>query len=471
MSRGLLLVARDPLGADTCTAYDSCDVLPVRVTDPVGLVTVAEYDFRVLQARQIVDPNGNSSEFGFSPAGFLLTQFVRGKPGEGDVGNPSIRMEYDLLAYVEHGAPMSVRSIRRVHHDSETDISPDQRDTTIESVEYSDGFGRLLQKRMQAENTLFGDPVFGGSVLSADQSAPIAPVSGRTRQPTDPVNVVVSGWQVYDNKGRVVEKYEPFFAQGWNYLAPTAPQLGQKAAMFYDARGQLVRTLNPDGSEQLVIFGSPPDSTDPSTYTPTAWESYIYDGNDNAGRTHGNAASAFSNHWNTPASIIIDALGRTVTAVARNGANFATDWYTTRSTYDIQGNPLTVTDALGRVAFRYVFDLSKRRWRMDSIDAGRRDTVPDVLDNPVEVRDSKGALTLQSYDLLHRRSRLWARDDPSDPVTLRGLIAYGDAGSPSQPAADRGAARAANLLGQLAVQHDEGGTHDNPPVGLQEERD
>ncbi len=30
----------------------------------------------------------------------------------------------------------------------------------------------------------------------------------------DPLNVVVSGWQVYDNKGRVVEQYEPFFSQG-----------------------------------------------------------------------------------------------------------------------------------------------------------------------------------------------------------------------------------------------------------------
>jgi RHS repeat-associated protein len=455
--RGLPLIARDPMGADTSVDYDAFDLLPTRVTGPVDLVTEASYDYRVLQARQITDPNGNVSEFQFSPAGFVTAQYVRGENGEGDGANPCVRTEYDLLAFANHGQPIFVRTIRRVHHDSETDVAADQRSATIESVEYSDGFGRLLQKRMQAEDTLFGDPVFGGTALSADQSAPITQTSGRTRQPADPVNVVVSGWQVYDNKGRVVEKYEPFFAQGWDYLAPTDAQLGQKAAMFYDPLGQLVRTLNPDGSEQLVVYGVPPDLTDPSNYAPTAWEAYTYDANDNAGRTHGNAASAFSDHWNTPASIVVDALGRTVTAVARNGTNPSADWYTTRSTYDIQGNLLAITDALGRVAFRYVFDLAKRRWRMDSIDAGRRDTVPDVLGNPVEGRDAKGALTLQTYDLVRRPIRLWARDASSGPVTLRQHLEYGDDSRPNQPQSERTAARTNNLLGQLIRHHDEAG--------------
>jgi RHS repeat-associated protein len=456
-ARGLPLITRDPLGADTQIAYDSFALLPVQATDPVGLITQAQYDYRVLQARQITDPNGNVSEFRFSPAGLLTSQFVRGKNGEGDGANPSVRMEYDLLAFANRGQPISARTIRRVHHDSEADVPAAERDATIESVEYSDGFGRLLQKRAQAEDTLFGDPIFGNGILTADQSAPIAPANGHTRQAGDPVNVVVSGWQVYDNKGRVVEKYEPFFAQGWDFSAPADSQLGQKAVMFYDPRGQVIRTLNPDGSEQLVVFGVPIDVTDPSNYTPTAWEAYTYDANDNAGRTHGNVASGYRSHWNTPASIVVDSLGRTITAIARNGTDPLKDWFTTQSKYDIQGNLLTITDALGRVAFRYVFDLAKRRWRMDSIDAGRRDTVPDALGNPIEGRDSKGALTLQGYDVLNRPTRLWARDSLSGPVTLRQTLAYGDGGSPNQSTVDRDAARSKNLLGQLAAHYDEAG--------------
>ena len=332
-----------------------------------------------------------------------------------------------------------------MHHDTDTDVPAGQRDDVIVSVEYSDGFGRVLQTRAQAEDTLFGDPAFGGGVIPADQFAPVGDTVGRTRGPADPDNVIVTGWQVYDNKGRVVQKYEPFFSTGYDYAQPLDAQLGQKATMFYDPRGQVVRTLNPDGSEQRVVLGVPADLADPDAYAPTPWESYTYDANDNAGRTHPTEAQPYASHWNTPASIEVDALGRTVRAVARNGPpeQAGTAWFTTRSAYDIQGNLLTVTDALGREAFRYSFDLAKRRWRMDSIDAGRRDTVPDALGSPIESRDSKGAVTLGAFDLLHRPTRVWARDDATSAVTLRQRIEYGDGGDPGQPPADRDAARAA----------------------------
>jgi RHS repeat-associated protein len=455
--RGLLMATRDPLGAEAGIDYDTFDLLPVQTTNAVGLTTQARYDYRVLQASDITDPNDNTASFAFSPAGFLVAQFLTGKNGEGDSAHPSMRMEYDLLAFSERRQPASVRSIRRVHHDSETGVPADEREETIESVEYSDGLGRLLQTRSQAEDTLFGDPVFGQGVLPADQSAPLTPTVGRTRQPGDPDNVIVSGAQTYDNKGRVVEKYEPYFATGYDFIAPADSERGQKVTIFYDPRGRPIRILNPDGSERLVVFGVPVDLADPDVFAPTPWESYTYDANDNAGRTHAQAANGYRSHWNTPASIEVDALGRTIRAVARNGPAPDTDWYTTRSTYDIQGNLVAITDALGREALSYRFDLSQRRWRMDSIDAGRRDTVPDAAGNPVESRDSKGAIMLGAFDVLHRPIRMWARDAAAGPVTLRQHIAYGDAGERDQSAAERVTARAHNLLGHPVAHHDEAG--------------
>src|SRR5205085_2313545 len=278
--------------------YDNFDLLPIRATDPIGLTTTAHYDYRVLEAGEITDANGNTLTFSFSPLGLLTAQFARGKNGEGDGANPGLRMEYDLLAFSERRQPMFVRSIRRVHHDSETDVPADRRNEIIVSVEYSDGFGRLLQMRAQAEDTLFGDPVFGGGVISVNQAAvagtaartqlprgdggdgpggpggeidPTVPTVGRTRASSDPDNVVVSGSQVYDNKGRVVQKYEPFFGRGYEYAAPADNELGQKATIFYDPRGQAVRTINPDGSEQRVVFGIPTDVANPDDYQPTPW--------------------------------------------------------------------------------------------------------------------------------------------------------------------------------------------------------
>ena len=88
---------------------------------------------------------------------------------------------------------------------------------------------------------------------------------------------------------------------------------------------------------------------------------------------------------------------------ARSRPSRATDsdpanWFRTRSTYDIRGNVLTVTDALDRIAFRYTYDLADRPWRIESIDAGLRRMVLNVLGNETERRDSKGALILQAYD-------------------------------------------------------------------------
>jgi RHS repeat-associated protein len=463
--RGLPVITRDPLGADSTIVYDDpYHLLPVQTTDAIGLTTSAQHDYRVLQPRMVTDANGNRRALTFSPLGFVTSTAVMGKEGEtvGDtIDVPGSRMDYDFFAFVNRQQPVFVRGIVRQHHVTETDVSLPERDHTIETVQYSDGFGRLLQTRTQAEDVLFGDPSFGGGVLSADQSVLTGDAVGRQRGPDAVPNVIVSGSQVYDNKGRVVEKYEPFFAVGSDYVPPSDAQIGQKATMFYDPRGQVIRELTPDGSEQRVIYGIPADLRNPEQFAPTPWEAYTYDANDLAPLSNAPdgallATAAPATHHFTPSSIVIDALGRTVEAIARNGSNPA-NWFRTRSTYDIRGNVLTVTDALDRIAFRYTYDLANRPLGIESIDAGLRRMVLNVMENETERRDSKGALILQAYDRLQRPTRLWARDDVGSPITLRQRIEYGDAGVPDQAAPERAAMRNKNLLGQLVRHHDEAG--------------
>jgi hypothetical protein len=276
------------------------------------------------------------------------------------------------------------------------------------------------------------------------------------RDPAAPPHVVVNGAVTYDNKGRVVEKYEPYFDEGFEYVPPSAAQRGQRTLLAYDPLGRIVTVTEANGSEQRSVFGIPPDLADPDAFEPTPWESYAYDQNDNAGRTHPGSAAVDPTHWNTPTSAVVDALGRTVSLTVRNGAA-SSEWVTTYNEFDAGGRLVRMVDALGRDAFRYVFDMANRRWRIDSIDAGRRDVVPDCMGGAIEARDSKGSLTLQTYDALHRPIRLWARTGASGPATLRERLEYGDAGRADQPAAARSAAYAANLLGQLTSHHDEAG--------------
>ncbi|HEX5717866.1 MAG TPA: RHS repeat-associated core domain-containing protein, partial [Thermoanaerobaculia bacterium] len=450
--RGLPRATRDPLGHETTFAYDPYGLLPILVTDPVGLTTRATYDYRALQPREVTDANGNRSLYAYTPLGLLESTAAMGRSGEslGDTPEaPGTRLVYDLSAWDEGRGPVSVRTLRRLHHANDTDVPAAERGATVEQVEYSDGFGRLVQTRLQAEEVAFGDPLFGDAGLTADP-AHLAPAVGRLAAASDPPRVVVTGWQIYDNKGRVVARYEPFFSTGWAYAAPAERELGQKVVLTYDPMGRVVRTTAPDSSRQRMVYGVPIDLSDPDRFTPTPWEVYSYDANDNAGRTHPEAGAAWQAHWNTPSSSVLDVLGRTVESVERNGPDPATDWHVSRSTFDLKGNLLAAVDPLGRTTFRHVWDLAGRALRTEQLDAGTRLLAVDAGGNVVERRDGRGALVLQAYDAVNRPVRLWARDAADLQVTLRERLVYGDSLPPDQ-------ARAGNLRGRLHRHYDEAG--------------
>lgn len=501
--RGLLLAQRDPLGAEArILAYDAQRLLPTRVADAMGFETRATYCRRTLQPETVTDPNGNVTRLAYSPSGLVTDTWLLGKPEAGpddrlncgDRHLPSVHIEYGLRACYDstrvdekNAQPVYARAVRRVFHDSDP-AKTDKSGETIEAREYSDGFGRLLQTRTQGEAVRFGDSEFGGGddLLPADQDADLPKlIVGRENLDPDNPNVIVSGWQRYDGKGRVIEKFEPRFDTGWHYQPVTSRPGGAAVRMAYDVRGQLVRTLNPDRSEQLVIHGIPHNLDDPpldpldtSRYAPTPWEAYTYDGNDNAGRTHAGEEphTRYRHHYNTPASITVDALGRTVRAVARHreAPEDISPWlnpsgvqpkmpdieeHVTRSTYDIQGNLTGIRDALGRLAFEYIYDLAKHPLRTESIDAGRKQVVLDAAGNPLENRDAKGAWVLHSCDILYRPTGLWACDAKDEPVTRREQLFYDD--DPEAPAAPAGSphdrAQLLNLRGQLWRHHDEAG--------------
>ena len=465
--RGMIRATRDPLDRETTVAYDPFDLLPVLVTDPVGLTTAATYNYRVLQPNEVTDVNGNRTRVVYTPLGLPASTAVMGKTTQeaGDTEEvPGTTFAYDFLAFDERKKPVSVRAMRRIHHVTDRTAPEAERDETIITVEYSDGFGRVLQTRTQAEDIVFGDTALGDAGLPLTQADGAGQAAGRSSDTTAGTRVVVSGWQVYDNKGRVVEKYEPFFANGFTYSVPDVSELQrlQKTTTFYDPRGQVIRTMNPNGSEVRQIRGVPgtiaaPDLATPEQYEPSPWHLYTYDTNDNAGRTHPGEAISYRHHWNTPTSAVVDPLGRTIETVERNGPDPASDWFATRSTYDIRGNLLEIRDPLNRAALQMTYDLANRPLRTLHIDAGTQRVVFDAAGREIEGRDAKGALILRAFDALGRPSRVWARDRAAGLVTLRERIDYGDEANPNQEPQAREVARQANLLGRPQRHYDEAG--------------
>jgi RHS repeat-associated protein len=461
--RGLTTVIRPPLGVaserDIVISHDKYDFLPTTVEDAIGLQQSAEYNYRVLQAAKVTDSNGNSTRFVFSPLGLVSAIYKTGSAGEGDQTHPGVTYDFNFRAFALLGQPSYVHTRTRVHHDTELDVALPARNEAIEHRAYTDGFGRTVQTRSQSEDVLFGDSQFGNGLIPPDQSTMPGPVSGRVLPAGALLNVVVSGATTYDNKGRVVEKYEPYFDTGWDYAGPGAAQFGVKSLIFFDPLGNAIRTVNPDGSEQRMVHGVPRHLNTPDDFDPTPWETYAYDANDNAGRTHAAASAAYSYHWDTPTSTTVDALGRAVETVQRNcvSPGSSVDSYVTRSEWDIRGNPLTITDVLGQQSIVSVFDLANQALRVDSIDAGLRLKVFDAAGHLIEHTDGRGVRNLSGFDVADRFTRLWSNDDPASPMTLRERVEFGDGSSSDQSSAERSANRAANRLGRIYRYYDEAG--------------
>ncbi len=174
-ARGLVTQTADPLHTGTNSrlteiTYDAYRLLPVKVKDPLNLETTAKHDYRVLPPRLVTDANGNRTAARFSPLGLVTEQGVLGKlnANQGDIikEDPipdfegSTKLSYDFYAFHDEGLPVWVKTTQRELHYSQSPASP-----VLQKVEYSDGFGRLLQTRAQAEDVLFGADAFGSSGL------------------------------------------------------------------------------------------------------------------------------------------------------------------------------------------------------------------------------------------------------------------------------------------------------------------
>lgn len=463
-SSGLVTATRDGFGAVTEIAHDAAGLFPVHVTGPTGLTVDFVHDYTVMQPARVEDANGNVTLYRFTPLGLLDAVVKRGPDGiaEGDTEDaPSERFEYDLLAFEGSAEeafrrPASSTAIRRQFHRNGPVSGGADPDATVRRVEFSDGFGRILQAREQAESLADGDDAFGvdpglpRDMNQAPTDAVLQAIPGRVR---------VSGAVVYDAQGREVEQYEPYFDVGFDYVAPRVAQTGQRARTFYDPAGRAVRNRFADGSETWTIHGVPADLSVPADFDPSPWEIYGYDQNDLAplstatGDGSGMSARAPASHAFTPKSTLIDALGRDVIRIERLGP-MPDDRLITSLRYDIQGNLLEIIDPMGRPAFRYLYDRRNRLIRTDAIDAGQSLAFQDASDRDVEMRDGKGAVQLTTHDTLSRLRRIWHRDRDGLPFVAREHVFYGE---DLDGSLTRVELQARNLLGRVALHYDGAG--------------
>jgi hypothetical protein len=161
---------------------------------------------------------------------------------------------------------------------------------------------------------------------------------------------VGSGWTIFNNKGKPVRKYEPFFDDTHKFRF--GMEVGVSSILFYDPVERVVATLHPNNTYEKVVFDpwhqetwdvndtvidDPRTDTDISGYVgeyfeqiapePDTWETWLQqrgvDPLDPPQDTPGldpekKAAVRTLPHADTPSIAFVDSLGRPFLTVAHN---------------------------------------------------------------------------------------------------------------------------------------------------------
>ncbi|MFZ1011304.1 MAG: RHS repeat-associated core domain-containing protein, partial [Candidatus Sulfotelmatobacter sp.] len=260
---------------------------------------------------------------------------------------------------------------------------------------------------------------------------------------------VGTGWTIFNNKGKPVRQYEPFFSVSHTFQF--ASIVGVSPILFYDPTERVVATLHPNRTYEKVIFdpwrqenwdvndtvleshpARDPDVGDffsklpHADYLPTWYDQRI---EGQLGSDEQQAAIKTSVHANTPTILYLDSLGRTFLTLAHNRFERkgipVDQHFATRSELDIENNQRAVIDALDRVAMRYDYDMLSTRLRQISIDAGTRWTLHDILGKLLLSWDSRSHRFRHEYDALHRPTNFYVRTAHQDEI-LAERVVYGE---------------------------------------------
>lgn len=398
---------QDPFGNTTRFAFDDNALHLAKVTDSYANSTVVETDYRALGPRLITDANLNRTAFRFDANARLVAMALLAGDGskEGDSeDSPTAEFSYQLR---NPGQPMMARSREREQH-----RAADTR--WRDAITYTDGSGREILRKMRAEP---------GPVPMRDKDgALVLDGQGRPSEAFAQERWVGSGRVVYNDKGNPVRQYEPYFATS-SVFEPDAAvrQWGVSPVMSYDAMDRLVRTYQPDGSQQLVAYltWSQEHWDEGDLVTLSGWkpqDGQAQSSPDDAKRLK-RCADLSARYATTPELRLLDALGRVCQVSENDGRNSPR---IARHTLDALGNVLAIQDADDRYLSTTRFDLVKRPLHDTSAAAG--DTlVLHACDGTVLRRwTARGHRMRHVYDRLRRQTHLFVLDPAGEPPDATG---------------------------------------------------
>lgn len=461
---------QDPFGNTTTVTYDGYGLMVLDTRDPLGNRTTAGerdpegnviasgLDYRIFQPWMVMDANRNRAAAAFDVFGMVAGTAVMGKPEE-DLGDslegfradlpPSVieahlrhpfaaprellqrattRLVYDPFYYqrtrqeAQPQGPVVYTLARETH---ESDLAPGERTKIQQSFSYSDGFGREVQRKLQAEP---GPLEEGGPEVHP--------------------RWVGSGWTVLNNKGKPVRQYEPFFTATHRF--ELARKVGVSSILCYDPADRVVATLHPNHTWEKVVFDpwrqvtwdvndtvliDPRRDPDVSGFVdrlpeedflPTWYEQRIEGA---LGRREQDAARKAAAHAGTPTVACFDTLGHPFLTLVHN--RFLQDGepveerLATRVVLDIEGNQRQIIDAKRRRIMGFDYNMLSRRVHQTSMEAGERWVLSDVAGKPIFAWDSRENVLRSTYDALRRPRGVFLREGKGGEKQISRMI-YGE---------------------------------------------
>jgi RHS repeat-associated protein len=456
----------DPFGNTTAVAYYAdYQLLAQTVTDAVGNVTsVQTFDFRTLLPERVKDPNANLTEVRFDRLGFVVGTALLGKGAEADdftgfipdltpaetaaffadptANGPNLLQHAtSRVIYDPSVIPARVATIARETH-FQVAVTTGAASKLQYRFEYSDGFGHVAMRKIQAEPGIALALDAGNHVIQIDT--------------TPAVRWIGSGRTVVNNKGKPIKQFEPYFSTTYGYEdEPQLVEIGVSPLLYYDPPGRNVRTEYPNGTLSKAEFqGWLTRTFDPNdTVTDSDWYTQRTTGALAADPRESQAAQKAAIHYDTPAVTHADGLGRAFYAISHNKfIDHATlalteQLYATQTQLDIEGNTTGVIDARGNTVVTYGYDMLGNRAHTRSMDAAERWLLNDCSGKRLYAFDSKSQIFHMLYDAARRPLRSTLQKGAAAPIAFD-QITYGE-GQPGD--------QALNLRGQVFEHRDQAG--------------
>ena len=436
----------DPWGNETTVTYWTNSggvqpyyLLPQSVTDPLGNVEqVLAYNWYNLQPVSLEDTNLNVTKMLFDALGMpvAMAQMAKNDGTRGDtltgivadsssdaynqaafwtdpasasatlLGGATWRCIYDL-----NTVPVAVGMIARVNEYTPNNSTHDN--SNIIRISYTDGLGRVIMHKAQA--------------------APNTDSSERW---------IGSGRAVYNNKGKPVLQYEPYYSN--THTCDTALQAasgGVSPRIHYDPLGRVFQTDMPDG-----------------TFSKTTWDAWTqlsYDGNDTVAdstwyserKTAGSylnsvseevdAANKANNHYNTPTIAFLDTLARPVATIQHDrfpdsSGTWNDAFYVSSVDLDISTDRLAIHDARGLIPLQYTYSQLKAVVKQTSIDSGVQYMFLDAGGQPLYSWDADMRMFHHTYDIGRRQVTREVTVSGSSTAKILLNIIYGEGATSDQ---------------------------------------